>query len=53
MTLAVVVVLDLAIACAIRALMGGRIRVDEADEAIGLDVAEHGESAYPAFSGLD
>ena len=52
-TLAVVVVLDLAIACAIRALMGGRIRVDEADEAIGLDVAEHGESAYPAFSGLD
>ncbi len=52
-TLAVVVVLDLAIACAIRALMGGRIRVDEEDEAIGLDVAEHGESAYPAFSGLD
>lgn len=51
-TLAVVVVLDLAIACAIRALMGGRIRVDE-EEAIGLDVAEHGESAYPAFSGLD
>ena len=52
-TLAVVVVLDLAIACAIRALLGGRVRVDEADEAIGLDVAEHGESAYPAFSGLD
>ena len=22
-------------------------------EALGLDVAEHGESAYPAFSGLD
>ena len=52
-TLVIVVALDLVIAFVVRALMGGKIRVDEADEALGLDVAEHGESAYPAFSGLD
>ena len=52
-TLAIVVVADLLIAFVARALMGGKVRVDEADEALGLDVSEHGESAYPAFSGLD
>ena len=29
------------------------IRVEKAEEADGLDVAEHGEQAYPAFNGLD
>jgi Amt family ammonium transporter len=29
------------------------IRVDKAEETDGLDVAEHGETAYPAFNGLD
>ena len=29
------------------------IRVEKAEEADGLDVAEHGETAYPAFTGLD
>jgi Amt family ammonium transporter len=29
------------------------IRVESSEEADGLDVAEHGESAYPAFNGLD
>lgn len=29
------------------------IRVDSSEEADGLDVSEHGESAYPAFNGLD
>ena len=29
------------------------IRVDSSEEADGLDVAEHGETAYPAFNGLD
>ncbi|OOM23002.1 ammonium transporter NrgA [Clostridium beijerinckii] len=29
------------------------IRVDSSEEADGLDVAEHGESAYPSFNGLD
>ena len=52
-TLVIVVVLDLIIACAVRALFHGRLRVSEADEALGLDVSEHGESAYPAYSGLD
>ena len=31
----------------------GDIRVGTLEEADGLDVAEHGESAYPAFTGLD
>jgi Amt family ammonium transporter len=29
------------------------IRVESSEEADGLDVAEHGETAYPAFTGLD
>jgi Amt family ammonium transporter len=29
------------------------IRVENSVEAEGLDIAEHGETAYPAFSGLD
>ena len=36
-----------------RALFGGSLRVSEEDEALGLDVATHGESAYPAYLGLD
>ncbi len=30
-----------------------RIRVETKSEAQGLDIAEHGEMAYPAFNGLD
>ena len=30
-----------------------KIRVEGAQEAQGLDIAEHGEMAYPAFNGLD
>lgn len=30
-----------------------KLRVEEMDERIGLDVTQHGESAYPAFDGLD
>ena len=29
------------------------IRVEASEEADGLDIVEHGESAYPAFTGLD
>jgi len=29
------------------------IRVTEAEEAFGLDVTEHSESAYPSFTGMD
>lgn len=30
-----------------------KLRVTEHDEKIGLDMTEHGESAYPSFNGLD
>jgi len=30
-----------------------KLRVDNRDEKIGLDISEHGESAYPAFNGID
>ena len=53
LTIVVVLVLDLVIAAVVRALFRGNVRVSEADEALGLDAAEHGESAYPAYSGFD
>ncbi len=52
-TVAIVLVLDLVIAAVVKMLFHGSLRVDEADEALGLDVSQHGESAYPSFSGLD
>lgn len=30
-----------------------KIRVDEKDEMMGLDVTQHGENAYPSFNGFD
>ena len=30
-----------------------KLRVDKRDELIGLDMSQHGESAYPAYNGLD
>ena len=30
-----------------------RLRVDEKDEMIGLDVTQHGENAYPSFNGFN
>ncbi len=53
LTIVVVLVLDALIILAIRFVFHGELRVAEADEALGLDAAEHGESAYPAYSGLD
>ena len=44
MTLAIAKVMELA---------GGPLRVGEREEALGLDYSEHGEPAYPAFSGMD
>lgn len=52
-TLVIVVALDLVIIAIVRALFGGELRVSDHDEALGLDVSEHGESAYPAYTGLD
>ena len=52
-TLVLVVVGGLVIGLAVKALFKGSLRVSEEAEARGLDVASHGESAYPAYSGLD
>lgn len=52
-TIAFVGVLDVALGLAVKAIFRGSLRVSEAQEAQGLDVAAHGESAYPAFVGLD
>lgn len=52
-TIAIVLILDLVLVLVVKALCSGNLRVDEAAEALGLDVSEHGESAYPAFTGLD
>ena len=37
----------------IKACFKGSLRVSPEAEAQGLDIAEHGESAYPSFVGLD
>jgi len=41
------------IAVGIAKLVTKNIRVSLKDEEIGLDISEHGESAYPAFNGMD
>ena len=46
-------VLDVVLGFIIKACFRGSLRVSEAEEAQGLDVATHGESAYPAYVGLD
>lgn len=52
-TLAFVIVGGLVIGSVVKVAFGGSLRVSEADEARGLDVANHGESAYPAYLGMD
>ena len=52
-TLVIVVALDLVIVAVVRLAFGGSLRVSDRDEALGLDVSVHGESAYPAYTGLD
>ncbi len=52
-TIAFVAVLSSVLGLIVKALFGGSLRVSEDEEAQGLDVAEHGESAYPAYTGLD
>jgi Amt family ammonium transporter len=52
-TLAFVIVGALVISLVVRLAYDGTMRVSEADEARGLDVAAHGESAYPAYLGMD
>lgn len=52
-TIVFVGVASLVIGLVVKAAFKGSLRVSERDEAQGLDVAEHGESAYPAYVGLD
>lgn len=49
----VIAVAGTLIAAGISRLMTGSMRVSPKDEEIGLDISEHGESAYPAFNGMD
>lgn len=52
-TIVFVAVAGLIIGLVVKALFKGSLRVSEEDEARGLDVTAHGESAYPACLGLD
>lgn len=52
-TIAFVGILDVVLGLIVKLCFGGSLRVSESDEAQGLDVASHGESAYPAYLGLD
>ena len=52
-TIVFVAVMDLIIALIVKALFKGKLRVSAQEEAVGLDVSAHGESAYPAYLGLD
>lgn len=52
-TIAFVIVGGLILGFIVKAVYKGKGRVSEEDEAAGLDVALHGESAYPAYLGLD
>ncbi len=42
-----------AIICAAIVRLFTPLRVDKKEEQIGLDISQHGESAYPCFNGLD
>ena len=52
-TVVFVGICDIVLGLIVKACFRGRLRVSDEAEAQGLDVAEHGESAYPAFVGLD
>jgi Amt family ammonium transporter len=52
-TYAFVGIMTLIIGFVLKAIFKGSLRVDESVESEGLDSVAHGESAYPAFNGLD
>ena len=52
-TIVFVSILDVVLAFIVKACFKGSLRVSEEKEAQGLDIAAHGESAYPAYIGLD
>ena len=49
----VIAVAGTLIALGIARLCVRKLRVSARDEEIGLDMSEHGESAYPSFNGMD
>ncbi len=49
----VIAVIGTLIAARITSLVTKGIKVSKKDEALGLDISEHGETAYPAFNGMD
>jgi Amt family ammonium transporter len=49
----VVAIVGTFIAYGITSLITKGIKVSKKDEDLGLDASEHGESAYPAFNGMD
>ena len=49
----VIAVVGTLIALGVSKLLTKDLRVSPRDEDIGLDTSEHGESAYPAFNGMD
>jgi Amt family ammonium transporter len=49
----VIAIVGTFIAYAIASVLTKGIKVSGKDEDLGLDVSEHGESAYPAFNGMD
>ena len=52
-TIVFVVVFALVIGLIVKAAFHGSLALTGYDEAEGMDVAQHGESAYPAFDGMD
>lgn len=52
-TLIFVAIASLIIGLIVKAIFGGSLRVSKEQEASGMDVTAHNESAYPAFIGLD
>lgn len=52
-TLVFVTVMTLIIGYVVKFIFKGSLRVDESVESEGMDSVIHGESAYPAFNGLD
>ena len=52
-TIVFVGILDVVLAFIVKACFKGSLLVSEEKEAQGLDIAAHGESAYPAYIGLD
>ena len=52
-TIVFVGLMTLILGLIVKKCFGGSLALTGYDEAKGMDVAQHGESAYPAFDGLD